>query len=372
MSLRTVVWSLAVCCVCVGATAHAHKPSDAYLTLHVRAGRISGQWDIALRDLDRALSLDADGDGAITWGELSQREVALADYALARLSLHKARAACELEPRPISVVEHSDGPYARLPFTVLCARESLSLDLRYAFLFDLDAQHRAIVRIAENGQDRTLVLRADAPRTTVPLASAHAHEAPAIIAEGVRHILGGLDHVLFLLALLLPVVLRRDVDEQSARAGLKCALRDVFKVVTAFTVAHSLTLGLAALGIATVPASIIEPAIAASVALAALDNLRPMFGNDRWSVAFALGLLHGFGFSSALADIGMSADGLLQTLFAFNLGVELGQLAIVILFVPIAFLLRRAWFYEFAVVRCGSLAIAVLSVAWFVERMGEG
>lgn len=372
MSARAAAWSLALCVWCASTSAQAHKPSDTYLTLTVLAGQVTGQWDIALRDLDRALSLDADGDGALTWAELSRRERTVTDYALAHLALLTPARPCKLESQALALVEHSDGPYARLPLTAQCPQGSEQLTLNYQFLFDIDAQHRAVVRVVEADRERTLLLHAASRTLTLARKPAGNDSAPSMIVEGVRHILGGLDHVLFLLALLLPVVLRPELETGSGRARIGAALRDVFKVVTAFTVAHSLTLGLAGLGIATVPARIIEPAIAASVAIAALDNLWPMFGKDRWSVAFALGLLHGFGFSSALSDGGLSAGGLLRTLLAFNLGVELGQLAIVLLFVPVAFLLRRAWFYQFVVMRCGSLAIAMLSLAWLYERIGEG
>jgi hypothetical protein len=192
------------------------------------------------------------------------------------------------------------------------------------------------------------------------------------VRHGVEHILSGLDHVLFLLALLLPAVLRRKQDQTPTATQIRSVLGDVVRVVTAFTIAHSLTLGLAALGVVDMSAEVIEPAIAASVAVAALDNLWPVFGSERFRIAFALGLLHGFGFSSALSDLGLSGASLLRGLFAFNVGVELGQLALVLLFVPLAFVLRHAWFYRLVMVRGGSLAIAALSLVWFYERMVGG
>jgi hypothetical protein len=333
---------------------------------------VTGHWDIALRDLDRVLSLDANGDGALTWAELSAQEQTLTSYALSRLTLDEGGQPCRLRAQSLSLVEHSDGAYARLPIVAHCLGATDQVTLRYQFLFDIDAQHRAIARLVQGTRDRSLVLGAETRITTFSRELAGDDTSSSMIAEGIRHILAGLDHVLFLLALLLPVVLRPKSAASSPAPSIRVALRDVFKVVTAFTIAHSITLGLATLGIATIPPRIIEPAIAASVAIAALDNLWPVFGKDRWSVAFALGLLHGFGFSSALSDVGLSAGGLLQTLFAFNLGVELGQLAIVSLFVPLAFLFRRAWLYQFLVVRGGSLAIVVVSFVWLVERIGEG
>ena len=164
------------------------------------------------------------------------------------------------------------------------------------------------------------------------------------------HIWAGFDHILFLLSLLLPAVLvpsadfRRGVGRRS-RAS-ETAFWDVLKVVTAFTVAHSITLSLATLGVVSLPSRLVESAIAASVVLAALNNIRPVVHGGRWIIAFCFGLIHGFGFASVLADLGLPQGSLLLALVAFNLGVELGQLAIVAVFLPLAYALRDTLFYR--------------------------
>jgi hypothetical protein len=360
---------LALASAALALPARAHKPSDSYLRLAADGQALTGQWDIALRDLDRALVLDHDGDGALTWGELSAREPELARYALAHLQLARAGHACSVRASPLGVVEHSDGPYARLPLAVRCAGQPAPLDLHYSLFFELDPQHRAIVGAGE----RTLVMTAQQRAQRVDLTRTEPSATSlGLMRQGMEHILSGLDHVLFLLALLLPSVLRRKQDESSSVRQIRSVLGDVVRVVTAFTVAHSLTLGLAALGLVSMSADVIEPAIAASVAIAALDNLWPVFGADRWTIAFALGLLHGFGFSSALSDLGLSGAALLRGLCAFNVGVELGQLGVVLVFVPLAFVLRRAHLYRFVLLRGGSLAIAALSLVWFYERVVGG
>jgi HupE / UreJ protein len=142
----------------------------------------------------------------------------------------------------------------------------------------------------------------------------------------------------------------------------------VFKVVTAFTVAHSITLSLAALGVIALPSRVVESAIAASVVLAALNNVRPLVYGGRWALAFAFGLIHGFGFASVLADLGLPQDALLLSLVAFNLGVELGQLAIVAVFLPVAFALRGTALYRRVILVGGSLVVAAIAFAWLCER----
>ena len=143
---------------------------------------------------------------------------------------------------------------------------------------------------------------------------------------------------------------------------------DVVKVVTAFTLAHSITLSLAALGVVSLPSRWVESAIALSVVLAALNNLWPVVYGKRWVIAFAFGLIHGFGFASVLSDLGLPRESLLVALVAFNLGVELGQLVIVGIFLPIAYQLRATALYQRALVVCGSGAIALIASLWLTQR----
>jgi hypothetical protein len=142
----------------------------------------------------------------------------------------------------------------------------------------------------------------------------------------------------------------------------------VLKIVTAFTVAHSLTLSLAALGMVKLPVRLTESAIALSVALAAANNLWPLIRERGWMVAFAFGLVHGFGFATALSDLGLAKGALALPLIGFNLGVEIGQLAIVAVFLPAAFALRRTWLYQDPLLRFGSALIVVVATAWCAER----
>jgi hypothetical protein len=185
---------------------------------------------------------------------------------------------------------------------------------------------------------------------------------------GVEHIWRSYDHKLFLLSLLFPAVLVPGVKGWQACEGFRAAFIDVLKIVTAFTVAHSLTLSLATLGIVNLPARISESAIAISVVLAALNNLVAIIQAKRWVVAFCFGLIHGFGFAGVLTDLGLPRNVLALALVGFNLGVEAGQIAIVSVFLPLAYLLRRTWRYPNIVLAGGSSAIVVVAALWFVER----
>lgn len=360
-----------LCALLLAGAAWAHKPSDSYLRLAVDGATIEGQWDIALRDLDVALGLDADGDGVLTWGEVRARHAAIAAYAVSRLALGRADAPCAIAVREHLVDRHSDGAYAVLRFAAACAEAPRALAIGYRLLFDVDPQHRGLVSVTADGTTQAAILSADAPEQRLALAASPAAQFAAYFGEGVLHIFLGFDHVLFLLSLLLPAVLVRSPAAARGWVGapsFRHAFRDVFRIVTAFTVAHSITLTLAALGVVSLPSRLTESAIAASVVLAALNNVRPVVVDGRAALAFAFGLVHGFGFASVLADLGLPRDSLAAALVAFNLGVEAGQLAIVAAFLPMAYAVRGTRFYTRTVVVGGSLAVAALAGVWFAER----
>ncbi len=350
--------------------AQAHKPSDSYLTLEADGQTLRGQWDIALRDLEHAIGLDANGDGAITWGELRARHGEIAEYVLARLDLKVDGRRCVLAPETHLVDTHSDGAYAVLRFSANCGGIAYrSVEAAYRLFFDLDPTHRGLLQVRLPGGTTSAVLGPERPRFAATL------EGGSRLAqffdygrEGIWHIWIGLDHVLFIVSLLLPAVLKPAIKGWDPAMRFKPVFWDVFKVVTAFTLAHSITLSLAALSVIELPSRPVESAIALSVMLAALNNLWPVVHARRWAVAFAFGLVHGFGFASVLADLGLPSSALLLALVGFNLGVELGQLMMVSAFLPLAFALRRTWTYRRIILDGGSAAIALIAAVWLVER----
>ncbi len=354
------------------APAWAHKASDSYLTITVTDAGPSGRWDIALRDLDAALTLDADGNGEITWGEVRARHADIAAYASQRLTLHADDRACAASVGEQLIDTHTDGAYTVLPLAFDCRGVPERLTVDYRLFADLDPQHRGLLNLQSPGASLAAVFGPDAPSQRFELS------APDRLAqfvdygrEGVWHIWIGFDHILFLVSLLLPAVLVRRQGRWQAADSFRASFWDVVRIVTAFTVAHSVTLTLATLGWVSLPSRLVESAIAASVVLAALNNLFPVAVRGRWMAAFGFGLIHGFGFATVLADLALPRDTLALALVGFNLGVEAGQLAIVAVFLPLAFAIRHGAFYRRGVMAGGSATIALLAAVWFVERAFE-
>ena len=353
----------------------AHKPSDSYLTLTAPAagGLLTGQWDIALRDLDFVLGLDTNRDGAITWGEVKAARQRIADYAFARLTLEAIgrgdRYTCPPRLLELLVDEHVDGHYAVLRFSADCGVWPSELTVHYGLLFEVDPTHRGLLRVIGARREQAAVLSRGSPLTTLDLSSpGRPQQFAAFLGEGVWHILKGYDHILFLLTLLLPAVVRHGAGGWQPRESLRDTSLEILQVVTAFTLAHSLTLSLAVLGFLHLPARWVECGIALTVLLGALNNLRPLIVRRRWAVAFAFGLVHGFGFASVLADLGLHGANLALSLLGFNGGVELGQLAIVLAVLPLAFLARHTVLYRRAFLPVGSSAIVLLAAYWLLAR----
>ncbi len=366
---RLLVIGLAALAMLLASAASAHKPSDSYLSLVVDEQRVMGRWDIALRDLEHAIGLDRDGNGAVTWGEVKARHGDIAAYALARLELSSAGSVCATSPVEQLIDQHSDGAYAVLRFTGDCPAPIDALDVSYSFLFDLDPLHRGLGQVQSGDLTQTSVFSPEGRTWHVRTGSANlAQQLASYLREGVWHIWVGLDHVLFLLCLLLPAARRRQGAQESSQRSAPVWI-EVVQVVTSFTVAHSITLSLAALGLLSFPARLVESAIAASVVFAALNNIRPMVTRRLWLIAFGFGLVHGLGFASVLADLALPRHALLLALLGFNLGVEVGQLVLVGLFFGLVWALRRldvTW-PQWATPLPASI-IAIIAGVWFIER----
>lgn len=361
---------LAILMLLVSSTALAHKPSDSYLHLNVtQAQGLTGRWDIALRDLEFAIGLDSNRDAAITWGELQARRQAVFAYTLARLEVASNGQRCTLTAQAMKFIEHSDGGYAVLYFDVGCPQPLDRFTLSYHLFASIDPSHHGLLQVRDQAATQTATLSPGNPSVTIELGKLSRWRAfTEYMVQGIHHIWMGLDHVLFVVTLLLPAVLIYRGRRWQPRTRARSAVLEVVEVVTGFTVGHSLTLSLAVLGVISFPSRVVESVIALTIVLMALNNLYPVVPRGRWVLALIFGLAHGFGFASVLIDLGLPSRALAVALFGFNVGVEIGQLAIVALVLPVAILLRHTEFYRLVVLYGGSLVVAGLAAVWLYQR----
>jgi len=348
-------------------TALAHDPSRSLLSLAIERDEVRGRLDVSLRDLEDAVGLDADGDYTITWREVEGRRADVERYALHRLAISADAVPCALDARLGSVDVHGGATYAVLDLHAECPAAPRRLRVEYGLLFDVDGAHRSLVEISSGAAATTAVLSAEQPSLEVKVTELSAWSSLGrFIAEGVWHIWHGYDHLAFVLLLLVPIVLGARSAEE---LGMRAAVVEILRVVTAFTLAHSFTLALATLGLVSVSSRVIESAIALSVLIAALTNVAPRVPRLGARLAFCFGLVHGLGFASALRDLGTGGAGMLVSLAGFNLGVEAGQLAVVSAVMPALFAVRsRPGWPQLFKWSC-SAACGVLAVFWITQRV---
>jgi len=351
----TFSWALACILIALtGGKAFAHKPSDSYLKIRGGESELKLQWHIAIKDLELMVGVDSNRDGNVTWGELKGKQIEISAHALSHLKFWADRNPCDLQVTEMLFAEHSDGGYAVLDLSTGAAGSSESMRVEYSFLFDADPTHRGLV-LYENGALSTTHILSPSEATlefNVGEASLWSTFVD-YVKEGVWHIWIGFD------------------KQWHPVEKFKPAFHSVLKIVTVFTLAHSITLWLAVMGYVTLPSKLIESVIAFSIIVTALNNLFPLLKIPGWAIVFVFGLIHGFGFANVLIDLGLSSSVLGVSLFGFNVGVELGQLVIVAVFLPIAFLIRNSKFYEVAILKTGSIAIAVIAAIWMLERIGN-
>jgi hypothetical protein len=361
---------LAIVLILLGSgSAQAHIASNGFLTATVSANRVQGAIELAVRDVELAIGVDANRDGHVTWGELKSAEPQLSLYVREHLTLNSQGRSCALSFGSLQVNDRVDGTYAWLPYEANCPTAVRELDIRYTLMEGVDPSHRGLLTLTAGGIVQTAVLGADPSGSSFVLGSPSRWRTFAeYLRAGVWHIWSGIDHLLFLLSLLLPAVLLRSGGHWEPVTRARPALLSIVKVVTAFTLAHSITLTLAAFDVIRLPSRLTESVIAASIVVAALNNIFPIVTESRARIAFAFGLLHGFGFASVLADMGLPHGARVLSLLAFNLGIECGQLAVVLTVMPLIYAIRQVRLYRQTVLPWGSAAIASLALVWFVQR----
>ena len=358
--------------------AQAHSSSNSYIIFSTQNQASVLRADINFRDVDLVFDLDQNKDGKVSWGETLAKTAEIQAWLEQGIQLNTTSQKCSLTQMNMKASDHADGTYLSVEWAVACsgaAQEGpTGLKLRYSLMFDQDNLHRALVKIDLPDSQSSAILSPERPEVSLTKANdSLTHVLARYLIEGVWHIWIGVDHILFLLSLLILAFLeptRKSVIHWPAVKNVKTSVLDVLNVVTAFTLAHSITLGLTIFKWLEPSADFIEPVIALSVVAAALNNLLGWAALRRWQLAFAFGLVHGFGFANVLLDLGLPSDQLAIALGGFNLGVELGQIAIVLVFLPLAWTLRHTIFYRWVVVVGGSLAIAALGLIWTLQRTG--
>ncbi len=371
--------------VMTAALAHGHATGENYVWLNVEPDHLEGRFEIRLDDLEAKLgfSLPEDLDAARTVAR--ERASEIQQYLRAHFALEANGADIPLQFTGTDVVEvETLGRFVHYAYRTASMVIPDELQVRNRILFEDDRFHRSLLCIEydkrggatkEYGEEFTALLFS--PSNDEQVLDLNNIDGLLrvrdFIWQGVLHIWIGIDHVLFLIALLLTAVLvRRKASDAASNwepvDRFQAGFWNVVKIVTIFTVAHSITLRLAALDIIRLPSRLVESIIALSIVLVAANNLFPRFRESRWLLIFGFGLFHGMGFASVMGELPFRMGSLVKVVVAFNIGVELGQLAIVAVVFPLIFLVRRASWYRPVVLVGGSILIGAMALYWFAER----
>jgi hydrogenase/urease accessory protein HupE len=338
----------------------AHDPGLSTATLRLAPERLEAVLVFSMRDLATLVDLDKDPNGQIPPEKLTQ---GAAD--LQRIAGQALEVTCDGKPGKAADTrcrfDETDNASIYLTFLI---RNCSNLVVRSAWIKSLPPGHRQFLSL-ENPTGEVLaqrMLSASSDEITIqadavsPIAESHKNSFADFLVVGVKHIWTGYDHLLFLFGLL--IVTRNFVSS--------------LKIITCFTIAHSITLAVATLSLVQISSRVVEPLIAASIVYVGIENL--LRGDDpkgRWLLTFAFGLIHGFGFASVLRELGVGANGTSITvpLVSFNLGVELGQIAVAGLALPVIWKLRTNPIFIRRWVPACSLAVVLLGGYWFVQRV---
>jgi hypothetical protein len=356
----------------------AHDVDQSYLFLTVENQKIGGRVEVTTRDLNQALNLGWPEDGSLTLEQIQQADSILVEYVTDRLALTVDGIPTSMDVVGYDYQTISIGQFVHieLQFTPVVNQPRM-LEVTNGLVFDVDPKHRSLLVVENHWRAGTLsnemvislVFGPDDRTQSLDVSEGSVLRGLwGFIESGMHHIWIGLDHILFLLALLLPSVMVRSQTGWSGAPDLKFALWRVVKIVTVFTIAHSITLSVAALGVVSIGSRVVESIIAISIGIAALHILVPTIKSHAVWVVLAFGLFHGFGFASVLGELAIPEEYLIWSLLGFNIGVEIGQLAIVIGLVPILFLIRDSVVYARFMLPWGAVGLLFVSLYWFTER----
>jgi len=371
----------------------AHFPNQSYIFLRVyETNGIEGRFEINVREINKVFGLNLRDNATVE--DIKPYEAQLKAYILEHASFNSKYGNHNIVLKDLSIFPYAQGAMVQV-FFILENMETLPklLDVKYDVVYEKDDTHRGYLvteyswsaGVINEEANISLSFSPDKTEDTLDLTDNSVWKGlNAMIKQGIWHIWIGLDHILFLLALILPSVVRRirgnnnaSVSEKSFNIlsstwvpakSFKEAFFYVIKIITFFTIAHTITLSLASLQIVSLPSRFVESIIALSIGLAAYHNIRPIFKGKDWIIAFIFGLFHGFGFASVLADLGLSTENLGISLLGFNVGVEIGQLLIIAMMFPILFLLRKTKIYK-KILFWGSILLIIISLYWALERI---
>ena len=380
-TLRSIFAQISIAilfCLFLISNATAHSPRQSYLYFKIYDRAIETRVEITVKDLNQALGLDLPGNRRAKAKDIAPHLDQIKEYIDDNLTISRDGQEYTLKFQKYNLFKTTFAQFVTFDYRLDNLEEiPEKLEVYYGVLLDIKPKHKNLVVIEHNWKTGTfanesgvsLIFTPNSQPQTLDLSSASIWRGfLSVVKLGFLHIWEGIDHILFLVALILPAVLRRENYRWQPVQKFRPAFIHIVKIATAFTIAHSITLALATLQILEIPARLVESLIALSIAIAAIDIIYPIFKEKIWLVIFGFGLFHGFGFANVLAELGIVREHALLSLFGFNLGIQLGQIVIIAVVFPILYLLRKQKFYTNFVLKFGTIFLFLIALYWLTER----
>ncbi len=379
--LTALVAAVMTLVVAIASPAAAHRSDESYLYLDIGDNSVSGRVETPIRDLRTVFGMELEGSDDDIVEELEGRLGEIQAYLDSESSVGSDGVRWGMEFDGVELFAEG-GPHAVFPFTVDLPGDEVPQVIEATFTPFLDeiADRNNIVLIAndwkrgvvEEEANELIITNLGSPSGEINLGESNQWgNFTRSIELGVDHLRTGPDHIFFVLVLLLTSVLVLNSGQWAPSPTFGASLRRVILVATMFTIAHSITFTLAGIDVLPLPPSkLVETLIAVSIGAAALHNLRPVFGHREWSLAFAFGLFHGMGFAGLIDELDINRSTQLVSLLGRNVGIEIGQLVIILISFPGLYLLRRTRAYRPLMV-VSSILLAVVSIIWVIERVFE-
>ena len=357
----------------------AHQAGESYLFLQAQKDKLTGRMEIIIDDLGLALPLDDNGDGTVSKAEFDQNEAKIYEFLEPHLTFHLGERAIPMAITGHEFVEVTFGTYAHIHFRVLDNEQvPEEMDVQhFGFMEKVKPSHKVYLVIEDN--ERTGLLKNEGTvshifegaegRTTVSfLGDTAGIVFLRFVNFGINHIVVGFDHLALLFALMLTAVLSTRKGKWEPVDQFHTATLYLLAAVTLFAIANSITLSMSALGFVKFPSNFVDALVAIFILILALCNVFGPLRIPVLSAVFLIGLVHGLGYSTILAPYGVAETALFTTLSGYNIGVEFGYIALILVCLPILYALRTWEHYVLVVVRGGSLLLILIVAYWLSER----
>ncbi len=350
---------------------YADVLKENFIDINLNSDPIKVSLDFGSVILEEMFSLDDNQNKVVSWNELKAHKKEILPYVFRHFQVYSDGQQCRFKIKKYTAHQRgSHQSYIKLDMNLLCPKPEKTLKINYDLFFTIDKNQKAFVRVNDRNQTKPIILSQQNTSYEIDMEARSTFGAfRNFLITGIWHIWIGFDHILFLLMLLLPSIYYYDNNKKlKTYDSFKKLFIEVAKIVTAFSVAHSITLALSVIDVIDIDSRYIEIAIALSVLFTAINNLFGFIKSKIWFLAFGFGLIHGFGFANVLKELLLEDVTLVGMLFGFNIGVEIGQLAIVLVILPYIFLARESIYYRRIVVYGGSFITAIIAAIWAYER----